>query len=494
MTMARNVSRSQSKKQDYASCLPALRDALLHAQVLLQKDKPFAIALIVTGIPTAGRSETANQFLEWMNPKHIKVHALDEPHEATRPPLWRFWNTMPARGEIAIYFAGWYEDYLSPVLLDHKKVDGKKVQRDERRAIERIRQLEAMLIRDRVRVVKLHMHVDQKLQKERIRKLRKSKLTQWRLTEEDLWLARHYKKVDRIYARCLAATSTPVVPWHVIDGSDPNRRAFETGTLLLNEIELALQRPKRAAAPAKALKTSEAVKVYPSHQDGGDVVDKEYDEELEKLKGRLALLTREKKFARHGAVLAFEGMDAAGKGGAIQRVTGALDARQYQVVPVSAPSPEEAARPYLWRFWLPVPRRGELTLYDRSWYGRVLVERVRDLAADADWRRAYDEINEFELQLAESGLIVMKFWLVVSKEEQLKRFNARDDDPLKAFKVDPEDWANRRFYDEYQAAASDMIKKTDTKHAPWVVVEADDKKYARLKVLRSVCEAIEKAL
>jgi len=488
--VSQGVSRGASRKQDYASCLPTLRDALLHAQVLLQKERPFAIALIVTGIPTAGRSETANQFLEWMNPKYIRVHALEEPQKAMRlrPSMWRFWNTMPARGEIAIYFTGWYEDYVLPALLD-----GKKAQHRERRAIERIRQLEAMLIRDRVRVVKLHLHVDEKLQKERIRNLRKSKLTQWRLTDEDLWLARHYKRVDRVYRRCLDATSSPVAPWHVIDGSDHERRAFETGTLLLNEIELALKRPKPAASAPKPVK-AEGVKSYPSHQDGAEVVDDDYDVELEKLQGRLALLTRDRRFAKHGAVLAFEGMDAAGKGGAIRRVTGALDARQYQVVPVSAPSPEEVARPYLWRFWRAVPRRGELTIYDRSWYGRVLVERVRDLAAEGDWRRAYDEINEFELQLAEGGLVVVKFWLALGKDEQLKRFNARDADPLKAFKVDPEDWANRRFYDDYQVAASDMIGKTDTQHAPWVVVPADDKKYARLKVLRSVCEEIEKAL
>ena len=490
--MARE-SRGPSRKpqQDYASCLPPLRDALLQAQVLLQKDKPFAIALIVTGIPTAGRSETANQFLEWMNPKHIQVHALDAPDKTTRmrPPMWRFWNTLPARGEIAIYFTGWYDDYISPALFDSKKA-----QRHEQRAIERIRQLEAMLIRDRVRVVKLHMHVEQKVQKERIRKLGKSKLTQWRLTAEDLWLARHYKRVDRIYRRCLEATSSPAMPWHVIDGADDQRRAFETGTLLLNEIELALKRPKPAPVPARPVKPAAAVTLYPSHQEGADIADDAYEVELEKLQGRLALLTREKKFARHGAVLAFEGMDAAGKGGAIRRVTAALDARQYQVVPVSAPSPEEAARPYLWRFWRPIPRRGELTIYDRTWYGRVLVERVRDLAAEADWRRAYDEINEFELQLTESGLAVVKFWLVLGKDEQLARFNARDTDPLKAFKVDPEDWANRRYYDDYQIAASDMIKRTDTKHAPWIVVEADDKKHARLKVLRSVCEAIEKTL
>ena len=488
-------SAREAGKKDFASVLPPLRDALLKAQVLLQEDKPFAIALIVTGLPAAGRSETVNQFLEWLNPKHIKVHALEEPKKIlrTRPPMWRFWTSLPARGEIAIYFTGWYEDYLLPALHD-----GKRAERHERRAIERIRQLEAMLIRDRVRVIKLHLHVDEKLQKERIKKLRHSKLSEWRVTDEDLWLARHYRKVDRVFRRCLEATSSPVAPWLMVDGSDHERRAFETGSLLLSEIELAVKRARQPIPVAKAVKAgasgADDVTIYPSHQAGEDVSDDDYAAELEKLQGRLALLTRERAFAKRGAVLAFEGMDAAGKGGAIRRLTGALDARQYSVIPVSAPSPEEAARPYLWRFWRAIPTRGEFSIYDRSWYGRVLVERVRDLASDADWRRAYDEINEFELQLSEHGLLVHKFWLVVGKDEQLRRFEERDNDPLKAFKVDPEDWANRRFYAEYQRAASDMIKRTDTKHAPWIVVEADDKKYARLKVLRATCEAIEKVV
>jgi polyphosphate kinase 2 (PPK2 family) len=193
-------------------------------------------------------------------------------------------------------------------------------------------------------------------------------------------------------------------------------------------------------------------------------------------------------------VLAFEGVDAAGKGGAISRITRALDARQYQVVPVSAPTAEERSYPYLWRFWRDVPERGHIAIFDRSWYGRVLVERVRGFAAVADWRRAYDEICEFERQLTEHGLIVAKFWLQVSKAEQLRRFKARDEDPLKRFKVDPEDWTNRTFYDAYQSAAAEMIERTNTPEARWTVVPGDDKKSARLHVLRVVCETIDAAL
>jgi polyphosphate kinase 2 (PPK2 family) len=219
-----------------------------------------------------------------------------------------------------------------------------------------------------------------------------------------------------------------------------------------------------------------------------------YEREKEKWQGRLALLSRKKRFAGRAVVLALEGMDAAGKGGAIRRLTQALDVRQYEVVPVSAPTEEEKLHPYLWRFWKHIPTPGRFEIFDRSWYGRVLVERVRGFAAPADWRRAYDEINEFELELAEHRTIVMKFWLSVSPEEQLRRFVARDRDPLKRFKVDPEDWINREYFQDYEVAARAMLDRTDTAYAPWTVVQADDKYRARLAVLKAVCEGVEKAL
>lgn len=488
----RKINNGRMTKEQYDSVLPALRDALLSAQTELQKKKSFGLAVIITGFPTAGRSEVANQFLEWLNPKHIRVHALDRLQRVSGawPAMWRYWNTLPARGEIAIYFTGWYEDYLFATLLGPKKA-----RRHAARAVERIRQLEAMLPLDRVRVLKLHMDVSQKTQKQRIAELHSNKLTRWRVTSEDRWLARHYHRVREVVDQGQRETGTQNAPWHIVDGTDPQSRSFAAGQLLLNELEAgfkaAARPPARHRRPAAAAKGQAK---FNSHQPGDAVDDDRYKLELERLQGRFALLTRQRQFLKRGAVFAFEGMDAAGKGGAIRRLTAALDARQYNVVPVSAPSPEELAHPYLWRFWRNVPGRGDIAIFDRSWYGRVLVERVRDLTPEADWQRAYDEINEFERQLAEHKIVVHKFWLVVGKEEQLRRFQERDDDPLKRFKVDAEDWANRRFYEAYQDAAHDMIQRTHTDHAPWTVVEADDKKYARLKVLSVVAEAIEQKL
>ncbi|WP_331611269.1 polyphosphate:AMP phosphotransferase [Povalibacter sp.] len=479
------MSRTQ-----YEKVIPSLRDALLAAQKRLHDEKPFALAVVVTGLPAAGRSEIVNEFLEWLDPKHIQVRALQKLRRSSRawPAMWRYWNALPARGEIAFFFMGWYEDLMRPALRRSKGT-----RQDLARAVQRIRQFESMLPRDGVRILKLHLTVDEAVQKDRIRKLREDKLTRWRVTHEERWLARHYDQVQAAAQSCMEATNQPGVEWCVVDGTDPQSRSFAAGKLLLDALEEGFSGQLPKFAKRKAMSVSGQV-LSGSHP-GERLDDDAYDEELERLRGRFALLTRRSRFRQHGAVLAFEGMDAAGKGGAIRRLTSALDARQYSVVPISAPTPEERSYPYLWRFWRRVPQQGEIAIFDRSWYGRVLVERVRGFASPPDWQRAYDEINEFEQQLVEHGLIVHKFWLQVSKDEQLQRFQERDHDTLKRYKVDPEDWKNRRHYDDYQIAAREMIRRTSVAAAaPWTVVEADDKKYARLKVLRTVCEAIERAL
>jgi polyphosphate:AMP phosphotransferase len=474
-------------RRDYGRLVPALRDDLLAAQLEMRKAAKFSIALIVSGVPAAGRSETVNRLLEWLDPKYITVRAFGEDDgESRRPAMGRYWRTLPEFGRIACYFLGWYQDYITPALHDSHKA-----RRLAQRQLARIRQLESMLTADGVRVVKVHLDLDADTQRKRLKKLRADKLTRWRVTHEDLWLARHHKTVRKAMERCLNASDQPAARWHVIDGADEDYREVRVGEILRDEMLAGIQQAQKAvrARPAKASKAKSLPRARIEQVD-----DDDYDRKLEQLQGHLALLTRRARFRKHGLVLAFEGMDAAGKGGAILRITRALDARQYQVVPVSAPTPEERSYPYLWRFWRDVPERGHIAIFDRSWYGRVLVERVRGFAAAPDWRRAYDEINEFERQLTESDLIVAKFWLQVSKAEQLRRFKERDEDPLKRFKVDPEDWTNRTFYDAYQSAAAEMVERTHAAYAHWNVVPGDDKKSARLHVLRVVCDAIEAAL
>jgi polyphosphate:AMP phosphotransferase len=490
------LSGRRLTKLEYEHELPKLQDRLLDAQFELRKARPRAVVVIVTGIPGAGRSEVVNELLGWLDPKFVTVYGFREPNEVEqqRPPLWRYWRVMPPKGRIGILHAGWYGDFLSASV--------RKAGRDlraARREIERITRLERMLVAEGVAVVKVHLHVGPELQGRRIKRLMQDKTTRWRVTDEDHWYVRHYGRVERALEHCLAATHQPCAPWNVIDGTDRQHRALEVGRVLLAGIEGRLGRPARpppaavARAPAEVRRRASRMKL-PTVVPGSQIAEEDYDRQLEKLQGRLALLSRRRRFARHSVVAVFEGMDASGKGGAIRRITAALDARQYRVVPISAPTPEELARPYLWRFWFPLPPRGNYTIFDRSWYGRVLVERVHGLAAKPDWQRAYGEISEFELELAEHRVVVAKFWMSVSPQEQLARFQERDRNPLKRFKVDPEDWRNRKEWDQYQRAAREMIALTDTRHAPWTVVPADDKRHARLTVLRALCERIERAL
>ena len=475
------------RPRDYRSLVPELRDDLLAAQIDTRKLAKFSVAVIVTGVPTAGRTETVNKLIEWLDPKYVTVRAFGEDDEDDEyPVMWRYWRALPAFGRIAFYFWGWYGDYMHSALDDSQQAKRRTV-----RQLERIRRLEAMLSADGVRVVKIHLDLDADTQRKRLKKLRADKLTRWRVTDDDLRLARHHKAVRKAIERCLAASEQRAARWNLIEGADEDYREVRAGEVVRDEMLLGLERAQKTAQ----VRASKVAKIAPLPRPRiPKVTDDEYDDELERLQARLALLTRRAKFRKYGLVLAFEGMDAAGKGGAIRRITHALDARQYQVVPVSAPTAEERSYPYLWRFWRDVPARGHIAIFDRSWYGRVLVERVRGFAAPADWRRAYDEICEFERELLEHDLIVAKFWLQVSKAEQLRRFKERDEDKLKRFKVDPEDWTNRKFYDAYQAAAGEMVMRTNTRQARWHVVPADEKKSARLYVMRTVCETIEAGL
>ena len=470
--------------------LTKLRDDLLDLQFKLRESKKAALAMIITGAPAAGRSETINELLSWLDPKYIRVHAFGAPDiaERRRPPMWRYWQTVPMRGRMVFYFAAWYADLVAEARGQEMKPSRAK------RRLESIRQIEAMLAADGVHVLKIHLKVDRETQGERLKRLCSSKLTRWRVTKEDHWFAKHYARAQRMAKRYIQQTSQPAAPWQVIDGSDEERRLYEVAGALKDALVRALDGESPAAVAMSAKEASGPRIATRTPAKAPKVDDDEYGRELESLQGRLALLVRRARFRKHALVLAFEGMDAAGKGGAIRRITQALDARQYQVVPVSAPTEEEAAHPYLWRFWKHVPECGEITIFDRSWYGRVLVERVRGFTPESDWQRAYSEIAEFEQQLSDFGIIVVKFWLSVSKDEQLKRFKAREEDQLKRFKVDEEDWKNRELYDAYQDAAREMMRRTHRPDAPWFIIDADVKKHARLEVLRATCEEIERRL
>ena len=482
-------------KGRYRQIEPELRADLLDAQYELSKNGRFPVVILISGVRGAGKGETVNLLNEWMDPRHIHTHAFDQPsdEERERPPVWRFWQKLPPRGRIGILFGSWY---TAPII---DRVFKRSSTTDLMRSIDEINHFEGMLADEGALILKFWFHLSKKRQKKRLRALEKDPETSWRITDRDWDFFKQYDRFYRISEETLRRTSTAAAPWIVVEGSDPEYRALTVGKTLLEALRKRLQGPKveRRASKSRAAPIVRPVdKVHLlTRMDLGLKLDKpRYAKRLDKLQRRLALATRHPDFAQHNVVCVFEGMDAAGKGGAIRRITAALDARLYHTIPVAAPTDEERAQPYLWRFWRHVPRKGRVTIYDRSWYGRVLVERIEGFCVEADWMRAYAEISDFEEQLVRNGAIVAKFWLQISKDEQLRRFKERAKTRFKRFKITAEDWRNREKWDAYQEAAADMIERTGTARAPWTLIEANDKYHARAKVLGTLVEAIEARL
>lgn len=314
------------------------------------------------------------------------------------------------------------------------------------------------------------------------------------MTKLDWRFHRTYDQFVNSASRAVRRTNSGRSPWHIVEAWDACYRHLTVAQVLLTAIEERLAaEPCRPEVPV-ALPVPDALNVISCLDLTATVTESAYQKELRERQISVGRLARELRDRQLSVVLVFEGSDAAGKGGSIRRLTQALDARFYQVVQVAAPTDEELARPYLWRFWRNLPRWGHLTIFDRSWYGRVLVERLEGLCGPGDWQRAYSEINAFEEQLVSSGALLLKFWLTTSKDEQLRRFQAREALGFKRYKITEDDWRNREKWDAYQAAASDMIERTSSELAPWTLVEAEDKYFARLKVLRTVEQGLMTAL
>ncbi len=480
-------------KETYRKEVPALREALLDAQLDLLQSPRFPVIILISGVDGAGKGETVNILNEWMDPRHIRTHALQDPsdEELERPVMWRYWRVLPPKGKIGILFRSWYS---TPI---NNQIKGQWKSSDLDQRLERINRFEKMLADEGALILKYWLHLSKEKQRIRLKSLEKDPRTRWRVTERDWKNFKIYDSFSTIAEHVLRQTSTSQAPWTIIEGSDPRYRYLAVG----NSVHKAL-RARLDAGETHKLSTS-VPPIMPAIN-GLSVLNKlnmtvqigkdKYENDLEKYQGKLNVLTRHANFRKISVVVVFEGWDAAGKGGSIRRITGALDARQYQVLPIAAPTEEERAQPYLWRFWRHVPRRGRLAVFDRSWYGRVLVERVEGFCGQEDWMRAYSEINDFEEQLVSNNTVMLKFWLHITKDEQLRRFEERERTGYKRFKITEEDWRNREKWDEYESAVCDMIDRTSTEIAPWTLVEANDKSFARIKVLKTLCKTIETAL
>ncbi len=480
-------------KASYDKEVPALREALLDAQYNLLESAEFSVVILIAGVDGAGKGDTLNLINEWMDPRHIRTRAVGEPtdEERQRPPMWRFWRVLPPKGKIGVFSGCWYWD---PIM---GRVYGKIKNAELDQCMEHNVRFEKMLTDENVLVLKFWLHLSKEKQKARLKALEKAPATRWRVTDSDWEHHKLYDKLARVAERALRQTSTAVAPWFIVEGSDARYRGLTVGRMILEAIRkrLALKEGKgrRIHAPP-LLPAIDNLNLLRTLDLSLKLDKRTYERELAKCQGRINMLTRDPRFKQVSMVLVFEGNDAAGKGGSIRRITRALDARQYQVVPIAAPTEEERAQPYLWRFWRQVPPPGAVLIFDRSWYGRVLVERVEGLAAQAEWMRAYGEINDFEEQLVRNNTVVLKFWLAISKEEQQKRFEERQKTGYKRYKITPEDWRNREKWDAYELAVCDMVDRTSTEIADWTLVEANDKYYARIKVLKTACDRLESAL
>jgi polyphosphate:AMP phosphotransferase len=478
-------------KDTHAQLVPPLRQALLDAQLALLDRRDVAVVVLVAGVDGAGKGDTVNQLNEWLDPRHVRVHGIGEPtdEELSRPPLWRFWRLLPPKGRVGVLMGSWY---TQPIV---DRVMRRSSEADLDQAMEHARHFEKMLTDEGVVVVKLWFHLSKDEQEKRLEELSEDPRTRWRVTPQDRKNFELYDRYRRVSSRALRSTSTDYAPWLVVSGADRRYRELTVGRALLDALERAAQRAAsdHGAPPAPHALPSVDGRGVLDELDLGRVIDKkDYEERLEALQGRLNRLTRASRFRKkRSLVVVFEGQDAAGKGGAIRRLTAALDARSYHVVPTAAPTDEERAQPYLWRFWRNVPPRGRVAIFDRSWYGRVLVERVEGFARPADWARAYAEINDFERELADHGAVIVKLWLAIDAEEQLRRFREREQVGFKRFKITPEDWRNREKWDDYRVAVHEMVERTSTEIAPWTLVEANDKRHARIKVLETLCDALE---
>ena len=479
-------------RKEYKQREGVLREALLGLQYKLLKSAKFPVIILVNGVGGAGKGETVNLLNEWMDPRHIRTEA---PGEATEdghgmPAMWRFWQVLPAKGHIGILFGSWYTEPIVARALGHEK-NARFTQR-----LENIREFERMLVAEGALLVKFWFHLSKVAARKRLKTLESDPRNAWRVTPHDWQRFKHYDAFVKVSEQALRKTSTGEAPWLVIEGSDPAYRALTAGQYLLDALgqRLSGQAVTAAVSAPVALPAIDQRTLLGSFDYKRRLSLKTYQRRLVDLQGRLNLLMRDPAMRKRSLVLVFEGMDAAGKGSTIRRVTQALDARQYHVIPIAAPSEEERAQPYLWRFWRHLPHHGHAALFDRSWYGRVLVERVEGFCSESDWMRAFDEVNAFEEQLVDSGAIVVKFWMAITMDEQLRRFNERKATPHKNFKITEDDWRNRDKWPQYERAIGDMIDRTSTELAAWHVVASDDKMFARIEVLTTLCERLEQAL
>lgn len=477
------------------------------------RSEPCPVLIQFCGIKGAGQLQVANTLTHWMDPRWIRVHAYgqstDEEHE--QPLYWRYWRALAPAGTIGLYFHAWWDRALQNRVTGEIDDDGYLA------ALERVERFERALAVDGALIFKAWFHLSRANQESRLAAIEADPLEQWRLDARDWQKLEQYDDYVSAAETGIRATSSELAKWHLIEGSDQCHRTAAAIDIFADELEAHLNlrnppaskskkskkgskkkaaqpvEPKPDIAPPPELPVG-ASSVLGSLDMSAKVTREMFVETLKIQEARLAPLQAEAREKGIPSVIVFEGWDAAGKGGTIRHLTHGLDLRDYQVVPIAAPTDEERAHHYLWRFWRRLGRAGTFTVFDRSWYGRVLVEWIEGLISETALLRSYGEINDFEDMLGDNGAVVQKFWLHVTPEEQLKRFKKRAKVKYKQWKLTDEDWRNRDKWDLYEAAVHHMVEKTSTSHAPWHLIPANCKRYARIRCVDLLIEALENRL
>ena len=464
---------------------------LLFANQNRIKEKDLPVVVLVEGWGTAGKGTLIGKVINNIDPRFYKVATFDMPTDLEKryPFLYRYFEALPEAGKFRFYNTGWMNEVVM------SRLNGTMSDSDYEKCIASIRRFERQLTDNGYLVLKFFMHISKDEQKKRIENLDKDIDTKWRISDGDIWQNKHYKKCENIFEKYLEDTDNSSAPWYIVDAKSEKWALLQVLERMNEGIDIALQNSSLAVPLLQnTFPLQKMPKLSEVSLEGKELTDEEYKEKLDELQARLSDLHNRLYRKRVPLIIAYEGWDAAGKGGNIKRIAEALDPRGYEVHPIASPEPHEKSRHYLWRFWTRLPKDGHVAIFDRTWYGRVMVERIEGFCSENDWKRAYNEINEFEKELDDWGAVIIKFWVQIDKDTQLARFTDRENTPEKQWKITDEDWRNREKWDVYEEAIDEMIAKTSTKFAPWYILESVDKKYARIKALQIIIDALEKKL
>ena len=486
--MLQDFEKSKPEDKDTLNAeIKELRTRLIAAQQLL-REKKLPVLVLIEGWAAAGKGSLIKEIISEIDPRFYNVvsPAVIPESESRYPFLYPYASAIPENGKLIFLDSGWMENVVRKQLR-------LEISREEyKRRVRAVNEFERQLRDGGYLVLKIFLHIDKKEQFERLESLTESADTEWRVTRDDLWQHREYKQFLKAYDEFMEKTGD-TVKWHILDGTRKKVAVRDAMKLLVSKIDKALEKGRYVGEPfeedfplLKMPKLSE-VDLSPA------IGEEEYKKELKKLQKRLGELHNVIYRKKIPVILCYEGWDAAGKGGNIRRVAYPLDPRGFDVHPIASPEPHELNRQYLWRFWTRLPRTGHICIFDRTWYGRVMVERLEGFCSEKDWKRAYNEINEFERQLTDWGAVLLKFWIHIDQDTQLARFTERQNTPEKQWKITEEDWRNREKWPQYEAAVDEMLQKTSTENAPWFIIESNDKLYARIKALRIIVDALVKA-